>query len=361
MGSLNRGGTETLYLDLFNNSNNAPFKMFCVYRHDGILSKDFQESDVPIWKVCYKPKYLFFIYFIKLRGLIKKVNANILHTNQSIDTLFARISCLGLHTKIIQTTHEFDFRYGVIEKIQKRLSLIMANHNIFVSRALLNHYKPSYNFNFKQVTVLHNCISLDKFNKQPTISLRSSLGINNEVLLIGMVGNFTPGHDQYTICRFLSILQKQNINFHFVFIGAKDNLHPELYENCFYYCENSEFKDKVTFLGSRQDVPELLPQLNSFIYSSHHDAFGIAIIEAMFVGIPVFVNSLDVFKEITEQGKRAILYESRNENDLLNKFLDYSLHAEAYNNCILNNSKWIEETYNIQAYIKSLNNIYSYL
>ena len=324
LGSLNRGGTEMLILDLFINSNEAPYEMVGLYRKDGILSRDFQSSETLVIKNKTGPFWMILLYLYRLRNLINSLQVDIIHVNQSIDTLYSFLACIGLPVKIIQTNHEYDFHYKFFEKFLKSLSLKLADHNLFVSKTLYNYYKSSYAFKDNgNNAVLYNAIDFKKFHKSPSFELKTMLGLQNDVLTLGMTGNFGPGHDQATVCRFLKLLDKLNVNFVFVFIGGKDNNNPLLYEECTLFCSKNNLNEKVHFLGTRSDVPDILTQLDAFIYSSTHDAFGISVIEAIASGIPVFVNDWEVMKEITDCGERAIIYRSKDENDLLKKFMDF--------------------------------------
>jgi glycosyltransferase involved in cell wall biosynthesis len=105
-------------------------------------------------------------------------------------------------------------------------------------------------------------------------------------------------------------------------------------------------------------VPALLTQLDAFIYSSDHDTFGIAVIEALATGIPVFVNDWGVMKEITDNGRYANLYRSKDESDLLNKFLLFLEQPEAFKKAALENAIWARKTYSIQNHMERLYEVY---
>ena len=102
----------------------------------------------------------------------------------------------------------------------------------------------------------------------------------------------------------------------------------------------------------------MLSQLDAFLYSSDHDTFGIAVIEAIASGIPVFVNDWGVLKEITEDGKRVILYRSGDEKDLLKKFMKFYLDPIPFVESSAKNSVWAKNTFNIQNHINILDEIY---
>jgi glycosyltransferase involved in cell wall biosynthesis len=73
---------------------------------------------------------------------------------------------------------------------------------------------------------------------------------------------------------------------------------PEFHEECVRFCRTVGLQERIEFLGSRTDVPDLLEDSDAFVYASVHDTFGIALGEAMASGLPVVVNDLPVFREI---------------------------------------------------------------
>lgn len=358
LGSLNRGGTETLLMDVFSQTETAPFKMACIYRKDGTMSSNFKLSMVPVLKITPGPVLMIWLFLLRLRRMIKELNADIIHANQSLDTLYARMACFGLPLKIVQTTHEFDYNYSTLGKSMKWLSFKSSDHNLFVSRTLCEYYILKYKLKKNDTTIIHNAVNFSKLGDPSKISIQSICNISKGVFKLGMVGNFVPGHDQATVCRFLSLLNEQNLNFNFLFIGAKDKNSPQFYDTCVDFCNKHGLNKKVVFTGSRSDVPELLPQFDSFIYSSNYDGFGIAVIEAIAAGITVIVNDLEVMREITDNGERAILFQTNNEHDLLKKFMRLYEDQENCRITAKENAEWAKRKYDILPYMERLNQVY---
>lgn len=362
-GSLNRGGTETLLLDIMDNVDKAPFSIIGVYRKEGDLSKVFKSTKVKMIKIIPSSVWLFWLYIWHLRKLFKQEKIQIIHAHQRIDTIYARIAGYGLPIKVVQTFHDLNLPSDKWVKSMSQISIKFAHLNIFVS----NSQKWYYDNFFGKLTehsnqiVIHNGINFNKLSNSPNLNLRDELKIGNDILLLGMVGNFVSVRDPFTICRFLKLLNQHHNKFIFLFIGKKDENNPDIFDNCISFCQNNGLTDKVIFMGQRSDVPDILPQLDAFLYSSDHDTFGIAVIEAIATGIPVFVNDWKVMVEITENGKFAILYKTKNENDLLEKFEDYLNNKNNTIKQAKKNALQVQEKYNIQNHIHQLYKTYKSL
>ena len=118
---------------------------------------------------------------------------------------------------------------------------------------------------------------------------------------------------------------------------------------------------QVTFLGLRNDIPQILNSLDAFVYSTNFDTFGIAIVEAMAVGIPVFVNDWKVMEEITKKGKYATLYKTSDEFDLLRHFLLFLQNRIQYMDKANKATEFVRKQYSIQNHIINLKHLYNLL
>ena len=372
LGSLNRGGTETLLLDVFRNAGKKKLDAIGLFRKSGVLESDFRESGLVMIKVT--PGKWPMGYILRLRKLLLKNNVTIAHAQQPIDALYAWIACIRTKTKIIQTLHGYDFSENKLGNLILRFMIQRTDSNIYVSDTQRQYYQEKYHLNPDKQKVVYNGIAFDKLDGLDTLSttksitsdtnkstLRNELQLHFNTLLIGAVGNFNNVRDQLTTCRFLKLLNDQKIDFHFVFVGKRIERESLLYDDCLNYCSENGLYGKVTFLGSRNDVPEILQQLDAFIYSTNHDTFGIALVEAMAVGIPVFVNDWGVMLEITENGKYATIYKTKDEDDLLQQFMLFLQNKQVYQDKARQASLFVRERYSIEKHIEALKEVYERL
>ncbi len=242
LGSLNRGGTEILLLDVFKNSSKVNYEFIGIHRKDGVLKNDFYVTVPSFFKL--SPKFPFdLFYFYKLRKLLKKEQINVVHAQQYLDAFYAWFACLGTGIKIMLTFHGYDNtdlnkKNSLLAFIAKRM-----DKNIFVSQSQQNFYVEKYGLDLEKQTVVYNGISFDKFDKEyatPDFLCRNE----EKALKMPMVGNFVDVRDHFTVCKFLKLLRDKNIQFDFYFVGGKNEKAPFLYSNCVQFCEENGLNDE---------------------------------------------------------------------------------------------------------------------
>lgn len=357
LGSLNRGGTETLLLDCFRHHSSAPFDFIGIYRKEGQLSDDFRATDVPLFHL--RPKHRLDVgYFFRLRNLIRARQIEILHAHQPLDALFARFASLLMPVRIVLTLHGYDNNFKAMDRFILRQAMQASDLILCVSNVQKTYYQQRYSFAAHKIQLLYNGIAFEKLDHAPETDIRQEFLFPNDVLLLGSVGNFVTGRDQMTLCRFLKKLHEAKVDFRFLFVGAKSAAEPYLFDACVHYCKENDLTSKVFFLGSRQDVPSILKQLDAFLYASDHDTFGIAVMEAMASAVPVFVNDWDVMREITNDGLFATLYPTKNEEALWRLFDDFLKKKEPYQQKAMLAASWVRKQFSIEHFLDELHSIY---
>jgi len=359
LGSLNRGGTETLLLDVFRSASAAAFPFIGIHRNGGVLQADFAATTPALY--CRKPHiFRWGAYLRNLRRLLLSEQVTIVHAQQSLDTVYAYLATRGTGIRVVQTFHGFDYDCSWLQRRLIGLSMRCSDAVCFVSDYQRQHYLKHYSaLRATKTQVIYNGVDFARLDttEMPNPSLPTQIDPASRGMKLGMVGNFVSVRSQNSLVQFLLRLHEKQVPYDFYFIGKRNEAEAWRYDDCVRFCEQNKLHE-VHFLGSRGDVPQILHQLDAFIYATDHDTFGIAVVEAMAAGVPTFVNDYGVMKEITHQGEWATLYKTGDTEDLLAHFLSFCENQTTAKEQSRKTAATIRETYSMAAHLKQLNALY---
>jgi glycosyltransferase involved in cell wall biosynthesis/SAM-dependent methyltransferase len=130
-----------------------------------------------------------------------------------------------------------------------------------------------------KVRVIQNGVPLDDFETaQP-----AEAGIPPNVTCLVFVGRFEPPKDHATVLRALAAIPK----VHLLLVGD-----GPLRSDIEKLAHSLGVKERVSFLGRRQDVARILKASDIYVHSATFDGFGIAACEAMAAGLPVIASDV---------------------------------------------------------------------
>jgi glycosyltransferase involved in cell wall biosynthesis len=167
------------------------------------------------------------------------------------------------------------------------------------------------------VEVVHNPVDLVRWDpaRIDRAQARARLGRAGErELLLGVVAQLSPWKGQGTAVDALRLLRQEGVDAHLLLIGsAKFVARSTRFDNEAYVAglrarvAHAGLQDRVSWLGEREDVPELVRALDILLLPSEEEPFGRALIEAMALGVPVLATNVGGPGEIVEDGREGYL------------------------------------------------------
>jgi glycosyltransferase involved in cell wall biosynthesis len=157
-----------------------------------------------------------------------------------------------------------------------------------------------------KIKVIHGAVDVRKFKpSRRKRDIRKDLGISSNKIVIGAVGNFNPikGH-KYLIEAAASIVKKSP-KAHFLLVG--DGLEKQ---RLAYSVERLGLQNNVTFLGSRNDIPDILSIMDICVLPSLSEGLSNALIEYMVAGKPIIATQVGGNPELIEGGVSGMLIEA---------------------------------------------------
>jgi glycosyltransferase involved in cell wall biosynthesis len=173
-----------------------------------------------------------------------------------------------------------------------------------------------------KVEVVHNPVNLERWDpaRIDRVHARARLTeVRPRSLLLGVVAQLTPWKGQDTAIEALHLLRKQGVDAHLLLIGsAKFVSGSTRFDNRAYVTGLKErvaelhLENRVSWLGERDDVVELVAALDMLLLPSREEPFGRALIEAMALEVPVVATSVGGPPEIITDGREGYLVEPDN-------------------------------------------------
>jgi glycosyltransferase involved in cell wall biosynthesis len=169
--------------------------------------------------------------------------------------------------------------------------------------------------------VVHNPVDLTRFDpaKLDRAAARARLGeAGGRAALLGVVAQLSPWKGQDTAIEALGALCREGIDAQLLLIGsAKFVASSTRFDNESYVAHLRELAvregvaERVSWLGEREDVPELIRALDVLLLPSWEEPFGRALIEAMALEVPVIATDVGGPREIVTDGREGFLLAPR--------------------------------------------------
>jgi glycosyltransferase involved in cell wall biosynthesis len=360
LDSVNRGGAETQVLDICRNASRFGLEMTLVTAGGGVLENDFRDSGVEFIRLDRKlPVDVYFAS--QLRKIIKERGIEIVHGYQAVEGLHLFLATRGL--KNVKRVLSFQgFIPGRKNRITAKLVAPLMHANISVSESLFQYLdgigiKRRQNFH-----VIYNGAD-EKRLRATGGSIKNEMHLEANALLAGMVANFTtdPTKDQLTICRALPAVIAQFPNLHFVFAGRVADGAEDKMAECLEVCITNGIVDNVHFLGARPDVPDILDELDLFVFSSRQEGFPVAVSEAMLAGVPLIVSDIEPLREAVCDGEFGEMFLAGDFAELRQKIVGLLGDHERRLRLADSAREYALEHFSIDAHLQRLKDLYSRL
>jgi glycosyltransferase involved in cell wall biosynthesis len=291
-----------------------------------------------------------FIYLFKIHLLIRKKKLNIIHSTGLKYHLLLGITAFlnkGCHFHI----HIRDIiKIFPIKFFLRLLSLQKNIHFIFNSKATAQSLPNITSL------IIYNGFD-DQLFSPGTSSLKQTLNINEDHLLVGIVGVIARWKGQREFLEMAKLVSKNNEQVHFVIVGdeiydtfAEDGELDLLKKRASQYKLNSN----VHFMGFQKNIENIYKGLDLLVHCSvEPEPFGRVLVEAMLCGCPVIASNKGGPIEIINSTLCGLLYEQGNISELSQK-VSLALNDAPLRKQLSKQGRKRAEKFSIQAYSSSL-------
>jgi glycosyltransferase involved in cell wall biosynthesis len=180
---------------------------------------------------------------------------------------------------------------ATVHGMSGKLSFAAADHLIAVSQQVKAHL-VNQRVNPDKISVVYNGLptELPELDRE---QIRTNLNLAPEAFVLGTIARLTPSKGIDDAIRVVARLAPEFPGLRYLVAGdgiASEELHR--------LRADLGLEDQVRFLGYRNDVDVCLAAMDLFIFPSHKEAMGIALVEAMRSGLPAVATDVGGIPEV---------------------------------------------------------------
>ncbi len=293
IGGLNRGGAETMLMNIYRIIDKKYKFIFLTYTKDnkiGDYEQEILNNGDQIIKLNLKRVHNPITFFMDLKKIIKKEKFDCIHChtlfNSGIVMLVAKMNHIPVR---IVHSHSSGImkENNVVNKLYFGISRFLINKCCTI-RLACNRISGTYLYGKNQrFIILKNGIDLNKFSPftKPAYLIDEHLE-NRQALKIAAISSFYEVKNHTFMIKIAKCLKEMNIEFTLFFVGRgplEEKLHNQV--------EEYGVQDKVLFLGVLENVHEFLPALDLILMPSLYEGIPVSLIEAQASGVPAIISN----------------------------------------------------------------------
>lgn len=264
--------------------------------------------------------YIHPVTMLKISALIKNNNYVLIHTQASKD-LWLLVPALKIASSQIPLFLTKQMGSFIVKKDFMHKFLYQRVTKAFaISTVIKNNLLETTPLSADKIELLYNAVDVKKFDpvKADRTKVRKEFNIGDEEIVIGMIARFSPGKGHEEFLQSAKALSSKINNLKFIVVGEASRGEDEFANSIKSMAEKLELKN-IIFAGFRSDTPDVLSAFDIFIFPSHAEAFGIALIEAMAMERASVCSNSDGVLDIAVDGETNFLFQNKNAEDLANK------------------------------------------
>jgi glycosyltransferase involved in cell wall biosynthesis len=288
------------------------------YEAEGVIVHPTQ-LDFPV-----REPWRFSEVFTEMRDLALRVKPDIIHSHFVGTTLTARLSLGRNHPvpRVFQVPGPLHLEHGFFRRVEIATAGwpdYWIGSCEWTRKTYLASGVPA-----ERLFLSYYGVDLDKFTDHSKGKLRELIGVDSHTKLVGMVAYmYAPkrylgqvrglkGHED--LIDAMTLVLEEYPHARCVFVGGAWN-GAFSYEDRVRAYARKKLGDCAVFLGTRDDVPYLYPDLDVAVHPSHSENVGGAV-ESLLIGVPTVATNVGGFPDLIKPGKTGWLVPPRDPSKL---------------------------------------------
>jgi glycosyltransferase involved in cell wall biosynthesis len=244
----------------------------------------------------------------RLRRRLVEGRYDVVHAHSPVVAAAVRVAVLTLPRRrpvTVYTQHNLWQSYAWPTRVAERVTHARDRHRFAVSSAVAGTGPRRVRASTE--LLVHGVVAADHLVEDDDraairASVRRALGIPGDATVVVTVANLRATKDHRNLLSAARVVADARADVRFLVVGDGP-LRGELEATC----RQWDLEATVSFLGSRDDVYDLLQAADVFALASLHEGLPVAMMEAMAAGLPAVLTRVGGIPEVVVDGWEALL------------------------------------------------------
>lgn len=358
------GGAEELRLltlKVLLQRNNYDIKVCCIERV-GEIGEKIKDLGIEVFclnKPCnpYNISTIFYLWQYILANRFDIVQTSLFNAN-----FHGRIAAIMARVPIIfSEEHSEHYHYQSLKFIpyiwlDKILSKF-TDRILCCSKNLMDYIAKLENIPPKKLVPLINTFNKDKLKvTRDSSEVRKELGLSPDNLIIGNVASLSHRKGQDILIKAFRAVRDRFPAAKLIFIGSEVK---ELKQRLMSLVDAMKLQNSVFFLGKKNSIADYFNIMDIFILSSRFEGIPLALLEAMYMRLPVVSTNVGGVSEVIINNNNGILVDPGDSESLSKAVIELLSNPEKRKGIAGEAFKTVSEKFNNDRYIKQLEALYS--
>ena len=316
--NMNRGGAETLIMNIYRNIDRSKVQFDFLTSAEGVFDNEIKQLGGKVYRHPYITKVGPFRYSKSIYSFFKEhPEYDIVHSHMDrmSGLIMREAKRAGVSVRIAHSHNTRSEGGSLIRIVKKYYSMYLKNATNYFA---CSKAAAEFMFPHKKVNILNNGIETQRFifNKKIREKLQEQYNCKNN-FVIGHVARFNKQKNHEFLIDIFSEIHKKCSNAILILVG-KGKLQKHIKEKV----EQLGLNQSVKFLGSCNNVNELLNLFDIFLFPSLFEGLPVTVIEAQASGLKCVLSD-SITKDVDISGNVEFVSLKKNASEWANVVLKY--------------------------------------
>ncbi len=309
----NVGGAEEMVLNLVRHLPGDRYEpIVCAIHAPGPVGKEIEATGKPFRTLGRTPGVFHPLAVGTIYQYLRETQPDIVHTFLLTASLYGRFAAIAARVPIVIGTEVNIYQRKRREHaFAERLLMAGTDAVVASAESVKEFYVKQVGADPDRVEVIYNAVDFGALaTGAPRDLLRTRLGLPSNALVAGVIARLTEqkGH------RFLidALAQTPGLDALHLLVIGDGPLRAELQKQA----ATLGIADRVSFLGSRRDLGDLLSTMDIFVLPSLWEGLPLSLVLAMGAGLPVVGTAVAGVPEVVQHGSTGSIVPPGDANAL---------------------------------------------